>query len=281
MWHAQGADDRNPACATTPSSEEAFHPSMPGGWLATHTYGGGTRYVAGHTHYPNTTEPHQLCGDEARFGGTGAAESFWRFKPNFAFASQYVCTFDQYGPPDTNVPDGWYYGLPWRTERNGAPRDIYLKLDTIDYEALLYQHVPELRYDDDERFYPMAPSSITDFYDGSGGMDGSNALKGSDDDPEQIAVANPNLVPPLGSFAADQLSLDYLRPSYPSGGVSPRGGTQALDSDFLSERGNHSDTAADDARVVQNDPSGDYFGKLYGHVATDSQDRTWLQYFRF
>lgn len=264
MWHVQGEDDAV-ACGDI-DRPSYFSPDMPTGWLEV----------------VDTSDNfvwHPYNWHNCWHGGDVVEKVHWRKEPGTNW-DQYVCRWTRY--PDMGAPEpahGWYYAFG--TMASGPPRDMYLRLDTIDYEALLNEYVPEFRYDDDERFYPMAASSITDFYVDNGSLDDSNGLKGSEDDPEQIALANPGLIPPLGSFPADQLSLDYLSLSYPSGGPSPRGGTAALDSDFLSERGSHSDTAADDARIMQNEVSGEYFGKIYGHVAADSEGRTWLQYFRF
>lgn len=156
MWHAQGADDRHPSCVNS-TSQEHFHPSMPGGWLATVSYNGTTRKVAQHTHYADSPGPHSQCGDEQRFGQIGAIEEFWRNKPNWTpTAEQYVCTFNsQYGPPGVELPDGWYYGLPWREERDGAPRDVYLRLDTTasTYAGLFR---PSLHFDSGEAWRPLS-----------------------------------------------------------------------------------------------------------------------------
>jgi hypothetical protein len=286
MWHVTGVYDRQPACASSTASF-AFDPSMPEGWLVTN---GSSNHVMTATRWQSAPSPATACGQTA--ANAGARVVLWRSSPGMPGYYDYVCMWPHYGPlqsqpdnplepPNHSLQDGWYYGIPWKSDSTGGIRDAYLKLDTIDYEALLYDHVPEFRYDDDERFYPMSVASITDFYVDNGSLADSNALKGDQDNPEEIAVANPNLIPPLGSFPADPLTTVYLGTSYPSGGVSSRGGTVALASDFLSERGSHSDTAADDARIMENDPSGRYIGKIYGHVATDSQARIWLQYFRF
>ena len=279
MWHLQGLDDRNPFCATTPSSEEAFHPSMPGGWLATHTYGGGTRYVAGHTHYPNTTGPHQQCGDEARFGGTGAIEAFWRNKPNYSpTAPQYICKFEQYGPPGVDVADGWYYGLPWRTERNGAPRDIYLKLETIDYNALMTRYAPILRYDSAEEFRVVSPGAMTDFYDETSLLqDDSNALL----DSATFAIADQRYVDqPPGDLS--RLSLSFLGATYadPVETNGRREGTDAEASDYVSARGNASDDLYDDDSDAMFGRDG-YANRVYVRVAHGADSRVWVQYWVF
>lgn len=47
--------------------------------------------------------------------------------------------------------------MPWRTTegRGGRPQDIYVRLDTIDYDSLLHRHLPYYRFDATETFYPQ------------------------------------------------------------------------------------------------------------------------------
>jgi hypothetical protein len=274
MWHAAGLADRDPGCVSYPT-DWAFHYTMPEGWLVTDQSGS---YVLSATGYSSEPPAADICGTRAAEAGAGPV--YWRETPGYPGHADYVCMWPQYGPLDEQTDDGWYFGMPWRNDGIGAPRDVYLELDSIDYQQLLFDHVPELRYDDDELYYPMAASSITDFYIDNGQLDDSNALKAPGI--ADLAVSNPNLIPPLGSLEADQLNLDYLAPTYPPGGAGSAGGWPASDTDFLSERSSEDHGSyEDDARDLQQDPSGRYFGRIYGHVAADSQGRSWLQYFRF
>ncbi len=283
MWHQQGANDRHPACVTNGYSERDFHPSMPSGWLATVSYNGRDHYVAGDTHYAGS--PHQQCGSEAQFGQTGAEELFWRLLPNYSPATeQYVCSFGQYGPPGEEMPDGWYYGLPWRKERNGAPRDVYLRLDTIDYDQLLLRHSPVLAYDSEEDFHALSPGAATDFFDQS-------------DDPDDPEDSN-QLKDQIGTFATanfgiaienqlDGLHLGYLDSDYT--GVSRRNGSDSTSEDFISLRGDgstgpggvgfSSDGYDSDAAAMEALPG--YANRVYGRATHGGDGRLWLQYWLY
>lgn len=77
--------------------------------------------------------PTDVC--ENNLPGKGLEEVFWRDYPSAEPGLiQNVCRWPQFSPPNTSVPDGWYYALgtygnTWPRERSNAPRDMYLKLE--------------------------------------------------------------------------------------------------------------------------------------------------------
>jgi Concanavalin A-like lectin/glucanases superfamily len=93
-----------------------------------------------------------------------------------------------------------------------------LEESRVDYDALLSRHAPQLMYDNDELYYPLAASAITDLFVDNGQDRDSNSLKnpeGNAADPEEgvFAIANPGQIPPNGTGVFDRLELDYLRPT--------------------------------------------------------------------
>jgi hypothetical protein len=202
----------------------------------------------------------------------------WRPSPTQPFLTDdYVCQWPQYGPLNQRSDHGWYYGMPWKDDGDGAPRDVYLKLDTIDYDPLLEEHVPILRYDNEEDFQVLSPAAMTDFYAGSL-FDASNSLKDGDG---EFAVANPAFAS-SSSYSLDQLNLDYIRQTYPMGEppASPRSFTPAEQDDFLSARGDDDDGLYDDdAREMESRTGYPY--QVYGRVAHGNDGKLWLQYWFF
>jgi hypothetical protein len=266
-WHSLGANDRQPACI---SSTESFDSSMPTGWIQTSGH-----WVYSATNWENQPSAIDACGSIAAAGG--AQVVLWRPSPTMPLTHKdYVCRWPQYGPLEERSEHGWYNGRPWKND-GGAPRDIYLKLDTIDYDPLLEQYHPILKYDSGEDFHVLSPAAMTDFYDGSL-FDSSNSLKDGDG---EFAVANPAFGS-SSSYALDQLNLDHIRQTYPMGEppASPRSFTPAEEDDFLSARGDNEDGLYDDDSREMETRSG-YPDKIYGRIAHGNDGKLWLQYWFF
>jgi hypothetical protein len=283
MWHGAAADDASAGCVTRAEPTRTFKPDMPSGWLVSRAPGVHWDIMSGS--YPaGDPIPGSACGVSSNDSplALGASPAYWRPRPNSnGTISEYACLWGQFADHGDTADDGWYYAQPWLVERGGAPRDMYLKLDTIDYDALLEAHVPILRYDTDEDFHAISPGAATDFYDAS-------------DDPDDPNDAN-HLVDSFGSFASanpwvafdeqiDTLSLAYLGSAYT--GVGPRGGTSAASTDYISERGDgtwgpffSSDGFADDAAYMEGLPG--YANRVYGRVAHGNDGKIWLQYWFF
>jgi hypothetical protein len=283
MWHVGGAEDAQWACVSNGEPARWFKASMPSGWLVSRRPATAWDIMGGS--YLNGTSPDATAciHSGSRYPrNLGASWFVWRATPsNPTTHTDYVCKWSQFGPPGEEIEDGWFYALPWLTERNGAPRSMYLKLDTIDYDALLEDYAPVIRYDVDEDLHAISPGAATDFYDGS-------------DDPDDPDDAN-RLMDAGGAFASanqsvaldqgiDVLNLDYLGSEYT--GAGPRGSTDAQPTDHLSERGDgtwgpffSSDGFADDSAVMEGLPG--YANRVYGRVAHGDDGKIWLQYWLF
>jgi WD40 repeat protein/VPS62-like protein len=121
----------------------------------------------------------------------------------------------------------------------------------IDYNALLQQYAPQVRYDNQENYYADSAAEITD--------NPLNYLRRWDGTP--IAASSDPAYP--------QLSLSFLgSPTYSNG-------TVAVDNDYLDEV---NDTYAVDAQNMH--ANAFYADRVYGHV-TQSGGKTWLQYWLF
>lgn len=131
LWHVQGANDVDLRCfnGVAPQAYQ-WEASMPTGWLVVDS-GGSYQRVVVHTRPYQSYQPPECSMFWAQDGTVwGAREVWWRDHPDYWPRNDYVCTFSQFAPLGQRVEDGWYYGLPWRRERNAAPRDVYLRLDT-------------------------------------------------------------------------------------------------------------------------------------------------------
>jgi hypothetical protein len=275
MWHDAGVDDRIPGCVDRPAGQGTFHPSMPSGWLISQISQNGSGLwdvrkhstpsaPVCHTPYPpNTYEAY------------GGAPIFWRPSPVFPGYLEYTCRWTQWADWGEQPEDGWYYAQPWFTERNGAPRDMYLKLETINYGALLDQHSPILVYHSAEAFQAISPGAATDFYDASDDPDDPDDANRLLDSSGAFASANHDLAAIEG---IDELSLDYLAASYE--GLSRPDQTPASDSDVISERGGGSaEEYSSDAMHMEGFP--EYPNRIYGRVVHGESGSIWLQYWIF
>ncbi len=202
-------------------------------------------------------------GRVARHPGRTDGSKDWVCRYNTQFSNRGEITADG---------KGWYFGTHWPV---GTPRDIYLKLDAIDYDALLARHSPRLLYDGDEDFHALSPAAATDFFADTGDPEDSNQLE---DASGVFATANP-----LVAFGAEDLNLDYLDSAY--AGDGRRGGTPATSADFISERGDGkgpdgifftSDGYDSDAAQMEARPG--YSNRTYGRVAHGGDGKLWLQY---
>lgn len=275
MWHVTGVDDAPWSCVTRTEPSRTFKPTMPGGWLVSYQPATNIDIMAGSYLNDVGSPGPSACSTSAAANPQtlGASWFFWRPRPDLPNThSDFVCKWGQFGPPNVQLKDGWYYALPWLTERGGSPRDIYVKLETIDYSSLLNAHSPILVFDSSDLLRSVSPGASTDFFDAS-------------DDPDDPLDAN-RLVDSTGAFASanqtvasqqgiDILSLDYLGATY--GGTSRRGGGSASSEDFISERGDGDHQAyLSDAAYMQSLPA--YADRIFGRVTHDSEGRIWLQY---
>jgi len=274
LWHVSGLDDSNWECVNRLPGARNFDPSMPAGWLVSRVAGSAQDILWGFhaAGVPN----FDVCQTSANPDplDLGADEHYWRHRAGQT-NPDWVCMWSQFADHGTTVADGWYYALPWRVERGGAPRDVYVSLDTIDYDALLASRAPIVAYNTNELFRVVNPSAATDFYDSS-------------DDPDDPADAN-RLVDGDGAFASansaiagtqgmDVLGIDYLGDSY-AAGMGRRAGTVAGSSDYLSERGGSAVGYEQDASAMEALPG--YGNRVYGRVVHDAAGRIWLQYWLY
>ena len=282
MWHEKGQDDKQPGCVANPSglTEYNFDKDMPTGWLTTYTPNGSLYTVAG-TSRPDGTTGTPAC-QSGRMQAAGATEVYHR-ESGAGPDDRVVCKWPMFAPLGSEVPHGWYYALPFRGEASpDKPRDLYLKLDTIDYSAELAEHLPIFRLDSDEGYRPLSPGALTDFYEGdSPTYEGYSNLVADSSGP--FAIADSSYSYPLDpSSPFGHLSLDYLQPTYPSSDGSPirRSGAPAEPGDFVSARGNDADGLYQgDARIMGALPR--YADRVYARAAHGGDGRLWLQYWVF
>jgi len=278
MWHVGGLDDANAFCVTRPPGSRTFAPDMPTGWLVSRAPGVNWDIMSGS--YPSTDPiPASSCGTSS--GGSplalGAGPVFWRFRPDSSGTiSEYICRWSQFADHETTVEDGWYYAQPWLVAKGGAARDMYLRLDTIDYDALLEKHSPTLKFDADENFYPQDAGAMTDFHDPpSSGYEVDSAYTNIlRDGAEQILAAAGSPGPGAGIFPPP-LDLASLGATYGFGS----GEIPSSPDDWIDARGStplQYQTDAVDMYTIG------YDDVTYGRVVYDpSDDQLWLQYWFF
>jgi len=245
VWHVQGQNDV-PACLfTTPSN---FDPSLPTGWLMVR----GGPYVVSNTAYRadgSTTPPTSGCSSMKPT--YGVAHQYWRpalSPPPPSGWQEWACYYPQFGTEGVDVADGWYYASSWRTLRDGAPSDMYLRIESIDYTALLNAHTPELRYDSTENFRADSPALMTDNPGNELNRSGSTVI-------------------------APALSMSFLGATYSDGAT-------AAASDAINARGDSENEYLADAGALRA-TSASYRDKVYGHAAYDNGGKLWLQYWIF
>lgn len=205
--------------------------------------------------------PPEACGS-----GLGLAPAFWKTEGGNDY---FVCRWTQFAGLAEPLADGWYHGAPWWGGRNGAPRDSYLRLDTIDYSALLNRYRPYLKYASQETYLADSINTITDNYTGTALAD-SNKLYRPEDNPPvpegTIAAANPSLA------GVPALNRNFLGPQYPAGVAYPAD-RQASVEDRLDERNGAYQEDADRMRQAPGNAN-----KVYARAVYDTGGRLWLQY---
>ncbi len=169
-----------------------------------------------------------------------------------------MCRWPQFVPLGDTVADGWYYALPWLSERSGAPRDMYLKLEPIDYDAMLATYSPQLQYDSQELYFSDSVGVITD---SDLGDPNANYLRSADGG----VISETGLCNPI--FC--DLDVSYLRDGfYPDG-------TPVNEGDYLDEDDDYHDTAS----LMHDNPA--YGNRVYGRAVHDGDGARWLQYWMF
>lgn len=252
MWHVSGQADADPRCVN-----HGFDATQPDGWARV----GETQYykfIATSNRSPTSTMPP--CG-RSDVAARGCSETYWRPVPN-SNSSEYVHHWSQFAPPETESANGWYYGLPWRDERAGA-RDVYARLETIDYRGLLLKYAPVLRHDSQEQYFTLSAAAATDHhwpYDDDPFGEGGNLLVGSGG--AAIASANPD------NPYFPRLDLGWLRAgAYPDG-------TVVQSDDHLDFQDHFAESS------VRMEDRG-YGDRVYARAFQDAQGGLWLQYYLF
>jgi hypothetical protein len=279
MWHEMGTDDRLAGCVDPPPGQGIFDPSMPTGWLISQIGQNGSgiwdvrKFSTASTPVCNTPNPPNTY---EQYGGTPI---FWRSSLSFPYNPEYTCRWTQWADFGEQPQDGWYYAQPWLAERAGAPRDMYLKLDTIDYDDLLEAHAPVLAFDADENFYPQEAGALTDFADPPPGgyvlsSEYVNVLY--DDDGEELAAAG-SPGPENGPWPP-AMALSVLGDHYWFG-PDPPDQPQAAPTDYIDARGSSESTYSADSMAQY---TAGYDDMIYGRVVHDPDDgQLWLQYWFF
>lgn len=248
-----------------------FNASMPSGWLAVKPCVVGTcREVETQRFAESPTGPCVVSGN-SEFGGSWV---YWRQSPVNPERNDYVCMWDQYAPPGVSpeAPGsrGWHYATGWFGNdvntpplRRGAPRDMYLTLETVDYGALIYKHSPMLLYDSNESYFADRADTATDApqnrlirrYDGS--------------DPEFYEfpggiqlLADHSLAPPR------DLSIELINRNYPNAFPVETPDTD----DVIAYSGDNQQVASD----LHANPY--YAHVVYGRARHGGDGKLWLQY---
>ncbi len=283
LWHVSGLDDSNWECVNRLPGVRSFDPSMPTGWLANRHAGTSQDILwAFHGGSLNACDT-SINPDPAALG---ASEHYWRHRAGQT-NPDWVCIWSQFADYGTTVPDGWYYALPWRVERTGAPRDVYVRLGTVNYGALLAAHAPVLKYDSGETFHAISPGAMTDLDDSPpGGYSLSDAFVSAvrDSSGEEIAAAGspgPGAGPWPPIMVLGTLGEHYWF------GPDPEDQPSASSTDYLDPRGSSTSTYEADAASMGTSPL--YADKVYGRVVHGGDDgpggeldgRLWLQYWMF
>lgn len=273
MWHSMGSADSNPSCSA--SDPNSFSPDMPEGWLVTAASSGGGYVLAGEAFSQKPTAAN-MCGIDA--ANMGAVVVEWRDTPGRPPYKDYVCKWPQYRPPHDPSADGWYFGMPWPRDGSGAPRDVYIRLDSsVSYDDVLDQFKPVIKYDGLEQFQVISAGALTDFFADTGFASDSNQLK---DSSGGFALANPDPFLIGRPDNAGHLSLDLLGSFYPSTEPMRRAGDQAQPADYISARGDadSGEYVPDNATMASRVGYGNH---VYGRAALGDDGELWLQYWFF
>ena len=188
--------------------------------------------------------------DKLRIRAIGSSIQAWRYDGR---GWQYIGV-----ATDGTYPGPGYIGVGLRNA-SGRLNDFgggsALPFPSSDASPLLAQYVPELRLDFQEDYWPDSAATITDNY-----VHRNELL---DDGIVVLATSDPN-------YPADLLSLDYIRPTYPTG--TPADGFDKVDE--------ANDDRVGDAQAMHANPL--YANKVYGRelpVVGGTILQYWLFYY--
>jgi hypothetical protein len=261
MWHEAGQEDGQSGCVDPSPSTRKFNSIMPSGWLVSVPAQNGSNVwdvmsfsgqppVCYTPYYPNKYETY------------GAEPIAWRTDP-FG-QTDYTCRWTQFAAfntPAENLPsDGWYYAQPWMPAPNEGPRDMYLKLETIDYDALLHRYSPVLRFDSESNYWNASPETMVEW--------SANKLRFQNPVSAPCASFSYFAHPEQGGPDWNMATLVTPPNAYP--------GTSCVSTtvDEIDAEGDHKQ-AADAFRYSDLD------NRAYGRAIHDSAGRLWLQYWLF
>lgn len=251
LWHKTGEDDWSATCAPNPS-DYSWWRSLPTGWLAWNQ----------HIQQPVTSYSSTDCDTSI---GRLAATTVFSWTPTGFYRSFSHCKFDQFLPPGETGPESWYYGWPWPQERNEQPRDIYVELDTIDYDALINRYVPYYKFDASENFYPQKVEAFAEFWHPNGAAAGANRLVDGNDHPLATAGATEGQVLTAGMLGANY----WFSPSYQPASTSD---------DLIDAWGSDENEYAGASTYMEQLGHG---RTVYGRAIEGSDGTLWLQYYLF
>lgn len=156
VWHEAGSNALD--CGLSPSTVDG---ALASGWYPVACSGAFSgNCIPGASIVPNPPpgvtlgNPCQIPGyDLSLIGGTTV---FWKFDGTM---NNYKCAWTQWAPPTAPVTDGWYYAQPWRSDRNGAPRDMFFSA-SLDKVSLARWYRPIMRFDSSEDWRPLNVDSF-------------------------------------------------------------------------------------------------------------------------
>jgi hypothetical protein len=277
QWHDYGSYDffGTGHCVNygTPTAD------MPSGWLA-------VRHNAGNAYIVTAFVPHGYAAptscDEGAYAGFGLVPAFWK-TDKYGY-DNYVCEWSVFsdwvspGTPGATQRYGWWYAIPFWPSRDALPNNagaMYVKLDVIDYDSLVYRWAPHIRLDSQEPYRPQAIEGILSVQ-GTGcdnGPTGSNSLMDLTAYRyySTIADCSSDLGHPALS-ADDLVASGYSYPSYANSGPSS--------SDYINERESNvsgdTSTYQDDSHWVDSFPG--WNDQIYGRSYQDAAGKVWLEY---
>jgi Vacuolar protein sorting-associated protein 62 len=241
--------------------------------LACHPSTLASEYVQTYSEAITSTVPADEC-DGSNYVTKGIRRAYWRLTL-IGDSVEYVCQWIHFHPRTIDGQvfrsrDDWFYALPFRSGR--PPLDTYLRLDVVDYDAMLLRHAPVWAFDVDEDFYPQRTNAfveswVTDQF-GSWTIAAANAL--FDGDGQRLAVAGAPSESGYRMLTTGMLGTSYL--------FSPENAPAAGDGDYLDARGSDLTTYRFDAERQRNNGYGDI---VYARVVEGTDSTTWLQYWVF
>lgn len=253
IWHKQGEVDFPAGCAPNPANNGYFS-GLPTGWIA-------WNQDVAQPYSPYSGTPTTPCHTQA--GQHWGVATSWT-KPSGSTGQ--VCVFDQFMPPGQTGPESWYYAWPWPDERRGQPRDLYVRLKTIDYDSLLYRHLPYYNFDYQENFYPQRVEAFANH----GASDEFGVWRGNTlFNFQELAIAAPNN-PFLQPLTAGVLGANYF--------FAPTDQPASTPQDYINADGDDESTYA--AASAQETAYG-HGEVVYARAVEGSDNTLWLQYWLF